>query len=132
MSQEIFKDKRAVSLRVASSNNAKACFSQPGLRDTLPLIDAVDLSLTKHAHRLNSTQRASRTVERLESSRGHIPRRSAAKLWNCNPNPGVREQSCFHTPSACGGVLDSLWVHSPAPWGEIPTGGLPRGFIPLI
>jgi hypothetical protein len=43
---------------------------------------------------------------RIESSMGDIPRCSAAKLWDCNPNPRVREQICFHTPSACGGVLD--------------------------
>jgi hypothetical protein len=45
----------------------------------------------------------------FQSSTGQIPRRFAAKLRDLQSESGIREQIFFHTPSACGGVLDLLF-----------------------
>jgi len=42
----------------------------------------------------------------VESTKGHIPRCSAAKFQSLQSESGLREQICSHTPSPCGGVLD--------------------------
>jgi len=42
----------------------------------------------------------------FESNRRYIPRHSAAQLWRLQSESGIPEQICFHTSSACDGVVD--------------------------